>query len=114
MKKKGKGLLDVLKKGLSVAKQISDVTGIKPSHLLASSGHPAALLGSALLGSQGLGKKKKSRCPCVKGGMGNMKQHMMEDRAMMGKRSHVRRGGLQTQSGVNNYPSAASIGVARF
>ncbi len=31
---------------------------------------------------------------------------------MMSDISHV--GGLQTQSGVNNYPNAGSIGVARF
>lgn len=88
-RKAGKGLLDILKKGLSVAKQVSDATGIKPSQFLASQG-PYGMIGSALLSSQGLGKRKGG---CY--GQG-------------------RRGGLQYQSGVNNYPNSASIGLVRF
>lgn len=56
-KKQGKGFLDVLKKAATVAKSISDATGIKPSQLLATKG-PYGAIGAALLQSQGLGAKK--------------------------------------------------------
>jgi len=65
--KKGKGLLDVLKKGVAVAKQVSDLTGIKPSALLATKG-PAGAVAASLLSSQGLGKKKAKRSPKKKKG----------------------------------------------
>ncbi len=87
----GKGLLDILKKGLAVAKTVSDITGIKPSALLANKGGPLGSIGSSLLASQGLGRKRKGGCY----GQG-------------------RSGGLQYQSGVNNYPNSASIGLVRF
>lgn len=86
----GAGLLDILKKGLTVAKQVSDATGIKPSQLLATQG-PYGAIGAALLGSQGLGRKRKGGCY----GQG-------------------RSGGLEYMSGVNNYPNSSSIGVVRF
>lgn len=109
VKKKGGGLLDVLRQGLSVAKTLSDATGIKPSSFLASKG-PYGAIGSALLASQGLGSKKSK----IKGSVGGMQKHKMEDRMMMKRGPRGCCGGAQYASGVNNTPNAASIGVIRF
>jgi len=68
--KQGKGLLDAFKKITGVVKKLSDVTGIKPSALLASSpygANPAGAIGASLLASQGLGKRKRKAKP-KKGG----------------------------------------------
>jgi len=76
-KQKGDGLLDMLKKAAAVAKQVSDVTGIKPSTLLAAKG-PYGALASSVLASQGLGKKKAKKAP---------------------KKKAVKRGGCQSGNG---------------
>ncbi len=123
-RKKGKGIIDTLKKayshaqtGLKAVKAVSDITGVKPS------AHIKQKLISNALKSAGLGRKHvhhRKRGGCVgngaKGDIGNMHRHMAEVRAhkrMGGRRVH-HMGGLQTQSGVNNYPNAASIGVVKF
>lgn len=134
-RRKGHGILDTLKKvvsgakqGLEVAKAISAATGIKPSS------HVKNQLISGALKSAGLGRKRhhRKRGGCdpnaakmlmgdgrshvAKGTVGNMGRHMAEAREhkrMGGRRVH-RMGGLQTQSGVNNYPNSASIGVVKF
>lgn len=134
-RKKGHGILDTLKKvvsgakqGLEVAKAISAATGIKPSahvkHALVSSALKSAGLGRKRVhhrkrgGCMGQGKVAMGdgRSHVARGTVGNMGHHMAEARAhkvAAGRRIH-RVGGLQTQSGSNNYPNAASIGVVRF
>lgn len=60
----GKGFLDNLKKGLDVARQVSEATGIKPSDLLSGSrfgSSSAGNLGAFGLSALGLGKKKAKR-----------------------------------------------------
>ncbi len=129
-RKKGKGIIDTLKKVVSgakkaheVAKAVSAITGVKPS------AHVKNSLLSGALKSAGLGRKRvhRKRGGCMgdgrphgaKGALGNMGLHMAEVRAHKkngGRRvkmgHHV--GGLQTQSGVNNYPNSASLGVVKF
>lgn len=66
----GAGFLDILKKAASVAQTLSAATGIKPSSLLAASGHPLAGLASSALASQGLGRRGKGRRGGCKSGNG--------------------------------------------